>query len=178
MMTELEHYTFSPQVGIVRIPSCSYGESGGEDSVPAALDRISSALGWANEQGPLGRIIWQGARVLIKPNFVLHENQAPAGLDPLVTHPSVVRATVEAALRSGAGQVLVGDAPIQSCDLPRLLGRTGLDLWASDLMQRDSRFKGIRDFRRTVSTLVHGVRVAAEDLQPRERFVLFDLGKD
>ena len=44
-------------------------------------------------------------------------------------------------------------------------------------MALDSRFKGVRDFRRTIGVLVHGVRVAAEDVQPEDRFTLFDLGR-
>ena len=41
-------------------------------------------------------------------------------------------------------------------------------------MALDTRFKGVRDFRRTIATLVHGVRVAAEDVQPEDRFTLFE----
>ena len=44
------------------------------------------------------------------------------------------------------------------------------------LQLQDSRFKGIRDFRRTVATFVDGVRIAEENVQPEDRFVLFDLG--
>ena len=135
-------------------------------------------MGWANERGPLGNVIAPGTRVLIKPNLVLHRNEGPGGVDPLVTHPSLIRATVDAALQAGASRVLVGDAPIQGCDLPVLLRTTGLDAWASTLVKQDPRFKGIRDFRRTTCVLVRGVRVAAEHKQPLENFVLFDLGSE
>jgi len=109
---------------------------------------------------------------------VLHENRAPHGIEPLVTHPSLIRAVVDAALKSGAGEVLVGDAPIQSCDLDYLLSATELDRWAEELMGREPRFKGIRDFRRTTCALKNGVRVASENLQPEARFALFDLGQN
>ena len=71
-----------------------------------------------------------GAKVLIKPNFVLHENQGPWGIEPLVTHASLIRAAIGSALRTGASEVLVGDAPVQGCDFAALLQVTGLGDWA------------------------------------------------
>src|SRR2546428_1377761 len=56
--------------------------------------------------------------------------------------------------------------------------RMGLDWGAEEFAQQEPRFKGVRDFRRTVSTVVSGVRVATEDLQPADRFLLFDLGSE
>ena len=65
------------------------------------------ALDWNDDQrGPLGRVITQGAQVLIKPNFVLHANQGSGGIEPLITHPSLVRAVVRAALEAGAARVM------------------------------------------------------------------------
>jgi hypothetical protein len=51
----------------------------------------------------------------------------------------------------------------------------GLQTWANERSQRDRRFLGIRDFRRTTCVLVHGVRVAAENVQSADHFTLFDL---
>ncbi|MEK6302017.1 MAG: DUF362 domain-containing protein [Acidobacteriota bacterium] len=151
----------------------------GEDSMADALTQLGAHLNWHDtERGPFGSVIPRGATVLIKPNLVMHENRAGFGLAPLVTHPALICAAAEAALRAGAGQVLIGDAPLQSCDFDQLLYATGLDSWAAELMARDTRFKGIRDLRRTVCEIQNGVRVAAENLQPEERFVLFDLAGD
>lgn len=148
-----------------------------DGSVAGAVARACAALGWgAAGRGALGGVIAEGARVLVKPNFVLHENQGAWGVEPLLTHGSVVRAVVEAALEAGAGEVTVGDAPVQGCDFPRLLAATELGGWAEELSAREPRFKGVRDFRRTVSSFDGGVRRAAEGVQPEERFVLFDLG--
>lgn len=171
--------SFRPVVGIVRLPSCSYPQlSQANGPVFDALHRLAQQLQWADEQGPFGRIILPGARVLIKPNLVLHQNHGSAGIEPLITHPSLIRATVEGALRAGAAEVVVGDAPIQSCDFSALLRATGLDAWADQLAKQDARFKGIRDFRRTTCTLVHGVRIATDAAQPEDRFALFNLGKE
>jgi hypothetical protein len=122
-------------------------------------------MAWSNERGPFGRVVPAGAHVLIKPNLVLHQNEGSGGLDCLVTHSSLIQATVKAALQTEAAEILVGDAPIQGCDFDALLKNSGLGGWADAQMALDSRFKGVRDFRRTIGVLVHGVRVAAENLQ-------------
>jgi uncharacterized protein (DUF362 family) len=168
------------RVAVAQLSSDSSPEvSYAENQLSTALSRVGQMLHLDQEgRGPFGRLIPRGARVLVKPNLVVHKNQGPWGLDPLVTHPSLIRATVEAILRAEPSEVLVGDAPIQSCDFDRLLSVTGLNAWTSALMNRDSRFKGIRDFRRTTCTFVDGVRVASENLQPEDRFSLFDLGRD
>lgn len=185
-MTEnsLPNHAFSPTVGIARLPSCSYPPAGhssegkSDNPVSQALSRLADALGWSNESGPFGRIVPRGARVLIKPNLVLHQNEGPDGTDCLVTHASVIRAATEAALRTGAAEVLVGDAPIQGCDFEALVKNMGLDTWARERMAEQPRFRGVRDFRRTTCVLVHGVRVAAENLQSEDHFTLFNLGRE
>jgi uncharacterized protein (DUF362 family) len=180
-MTEnsLPTHAFSPAVGIARLPSCSYPSAEqGDNAVSQALVRLADALEWSSDEGPFGRVIPRGARVLIKPNLVLHRNDGPGGIDCLVTHASVIRAATDAALRSGAAEVLVGDAPIQGCDFDVLVKSTGLDIWSRELMSREPRFKGVRDFRRTTCVLVGGVRVASENLQSEDQFVLFDLGRE
>ena len=151
--------------------------AGGSDARREDLARLASLLGWDEEgRGAFGRVIPQGARVVVKPNLVLHENQGGGGIEPLVTDPALIRAVAEEALRAGASSVVVGDAPIQGCDFERLLDLTGLGAWAAETSARDARFTGVLDFRRTTCTFVDGVRVAMEELQPEERFVLFDLG--
>lgn len=177
MTNPLSNHTFVPKVGIAQLPSPSYPAGPESDNpVSQALSRLADALGWSDESGPFGRIVAKGARVLIKPNLVLHRNDGPGGMECLVTHASVIRAVAEAALRTPAAEVVVGDAPVQGCDFEALVKGSGLQAWADEEMRRDPRFKGPRDFRRTTCSLVHGVRVAKEDLQPKERFRLFDLG--
>ncbi len=71
---------------------------------------------------PLGEIVRPGDRVVIKPNFVLHHNAAGHGLEPVVTHPSVLRAVADyvfLALR-GDGSVTIADAPQADCDFHAL----------------------------------------------------------
>ena len=165
------------RVAGVVVPSASYDAEG---RVAAdALERLGAALGWAAPgRGAMANVIPEGARVLVKPNFVLHENQGPWGHEALITHASIVRAATDAALRAGASQVIVGDAPVQGCDFDRLMAINGLGRWAGALARQEPRFKGVRDFRRTTCVLVNGVRVSAEGLIPEDQFVLFDLGRD
>lgn len=166
-----------PRVAAAALPAAVYEDE--SDQVKKALAQVAQELGWANEeQGPFGKMIPRGARVLIKPNLVLHENQGPWGMDPVVTHASLIRAVVEGVLRAEPAEVLVGDAPLQGCDFDRLMSITGLGEWATGLMKAEPRFKGIRDFRRTTCVFVNGVRLAAEEVQTKDNFVLFDLGRN
>ncbi|HEV7891008.1 MAG TPA: DUF362 domain-containing protein [Pyrinomonadaceae bacterium] len=164
---------FDPRVASARADSYDGGE------VARALESVCAVLGWRDaSRGPLGGVVKEGARVLVKPNFVLHENQGPWGVEPLLTHGSVVRAVVEAALDAGAGEVTVGDAPVQGCDFEALLAATRLKEWSEELAAREPRFRGVRDFRRTVSRFDNGVRRAAEGVQSESLFALFDLGAE
>jgi uncharacterized protein (DUF362 family) len=175
----VSQHTFTSAVGVVRLPSYApTAEEGNDNSVDRALARLADTQGWSDERGPFSRVIPSGARVLIKPNLVLHQNEGPGGVECLTTHASIIRAVTDAALRSEAAEVLVGDAPIQGCNFDELLSNTGLGAWARRLMIEEPRFRGLRDFRRTTCVLVHGVRVAAENLQSEDRFVLFDLGSE
>lgn len=167
---------------VLEDPRVALADCGGYDErVPAALWRLAKELGWADGSTVFGNVIRPGAKVLVKPNMVLHANElrgGRGGFEELVTHGSVVKAVVEAALASGAGQVQIGDAPLQSCDFPVLLERMGLTAWDAELKRREPRYAGIQDFRRTVCVVRAGVRSAVEDLQPLDNFRLFDLGRD
>lgn len=169
---------FEATLALVEATPDAYREESGE-TVARAVARLGSLLGWAREgRGPFGELIKPGARVLIKPNFVLHHNQGDGGMDPMITHQSVVKAVAHAALQSEAAEVMVGDAPIQTCDFSALLEKTGLGAWSESLTKTDARFKGVKDFRRTTAQYVNGVRVAEENKLPEEDFVLFDLGAE
>jgi uncharacterized protein (DUF362 family) len=148
------------------------------DTVRAAVRRVAAVLGWhASGGGAFGAVIPDGATVLIKPNWVLHENQAGHGVEALLTHAQLIRTVVEEVLSSGAARVTVGDAPLQACDFEKLIGRTRLGDWAERLTAHDPRFTGIEDFRRTTCVVRDGVRTAYEDLRPESDFVLFDLAE-
>lgn len=171
---------FKSGLALAKVASSAYAEEAGAESVLAsAVQRLASELGWnATGKGPFGALIKPGARVLIKPNWVLHHNQGDGGMEPMITHHSIIKAVVKAVLQADPAEVVVGDAPIQTCDFAKLVETGDLMAWAGALTKADSRFKGIKDFRRTTSQYVNGVRVADENLLPEDEFVLFDLGGD
>lgn len=173
--TELWH---DPRVALVELPSTSPGKLG-EREASRGLDRLAEILGWEDGKfGPFGGVIPSGARVVVKPNWVMHENQGPWGIKPLLTDACIIRAVVEGVLRAEPSAVLLGDAPIQGCDFDRLLTATSLGAWAERLTTSEPRFKGIRDFRRTKCVFRNGIRVAFEDQLPLDQFILFDLGSE
>ncbi|MEY8337956.1 DUF362 domain-containing protein [Lachnospiraceae bacterium 62-35] len=118
-------------------PSCSYPEypfqdiSKEENAVYSMVRNGFYQLGLDREKygtkdwNPLGDYIQTGDTVLLKPNWVMHENPEPLyhDLDCLVTHPSLIRAIVDYVYiaLNGTGKVIVADAPMQECDLPSLL---------------------------------------------------------
>ena len=176
MKSQMQGSLHDTRVAVSRLSAAGYESNG---AIASALFHIGEMLGWSEEKrGELGKIIPPGARVLVKPNFVLHENEGEWGMEPMVTHASLIRAVTDAVLRAGPSEVLVGDAPVQRCDFAELLRITGLDVWSDEQTASDSRFIGIRDFRRTVCTVENGMRVADENQIPLDRFVLFDLGND
>lgn len=178
MQRDFQRSIKDKRVSAVKL-AARYPADEGENEIWRAIRRNAENLGWADAaRGAFGRMIREGARVLIKPNFVLHKNQGRDGLLPLVTHQSIVKAVVAEVLKADPSQVAVGDAPIQSCDFAELLRLTKLDEWASELQKREPRFKGIIDFRRTVGTVKNGVRSAQENRRAAENYVLFNLGED
>ncbi|HEY0100190.1 MAG TPA: DUF362 domain-containing protein [Pyrinomonadaceae bacterium] len=167
------------KTGAPRYPSGERAATSGANEISSALARLARLLGWGDEEsGAFSKLIPRGARVLVKPNFVMHANQCADGIEPLVTHESLVRAVVEALLQTEAAEVSIGDAPVQGCDFAALLRETKLGEWSDELRRRESRFRGIRDFRRTIAVFRDGVRVASENLRDESEFTLFDLGRE
>lgn len=114
------------------------------------------------EWNPLGDLITPGMRVLIKPNWVREFNAGGSDdVSCMYTHPSVLRAVLEYvfkalsktghACRPGdwSGEVVVGDAPLQSCNLPRLLAESGVSQLVGHL-GADGKRVAVRDFRLTL----------------------------
>lgn len=175
----MKEFLTSSTVAVSRVAApSSAGAVFSDRSIHEALTRLADARGWSLDSGQLSRVVFRNARVLVKPNLVLHQNEGTGGLACVVTNPGLIQAVVRACLDAGASEVIVGDAPIQGCDFELLLRNTGLKAWAEALKQAETRFGGIVDFRRTSCSVVGGVRFPSENLRPLDKFVLFDLGKD
>lgn len=152
-----------------------------DQEIRECVRALAASLGWgarSTDESAFAAVVPEGARVVVKPNWVLHTNRGPWNNEPLVTHGSVVRAVVEEALRSRAGRVAVGDAPIQECDFPALLNNSGVTDWANTLRNTNARFVGPLDFRRTKAVDRDGVHVSTKDAVSLDQFVLFDLGPE
>ena len=80
------------------------------------------------EWNPLGAYVRRGDKVVIKPNFVLHEFGAQKGANCLTTHGSVLRAVLDYVyLATGQdGRIVIADAPLQGADFERVVSKAGL----------------------------------------------------
>jgi len=87
---------------------------------------------------PLSEIIKRGQSVLIKPNLVHHLHLGGGDYQAVVTHPSLVRCTLDyvALALQGEGEITVGDAPLQSADFSEILAKTSLDEICQDAARR------------------------------------------
>jgi uncharacterized protein (DUF362 family) len=80
------------------------------------------------EWNPLRRYIRPKDRVVIKPNFVLHEFGVQEGANCLTTHGSVIRAVLDYAhLAAGSeGRICIADAPLQGADFRKVISQAGM----------------------------------------------------
>lgn len=111
------------------------------------------------EWNPLGEIIHHGDYVLLKPNMVLHENHIKEnGTECLITHPSIVRAVLDFVVIAlhGTGHIVVGDAPLQSCDFDKLIQEQGYLEIVEFYHKRGIEIE-LRDFRLVKSQVNHGI---------------------
>ncbi|MCU0618701.1 MAG: DUF362 domain-containing protein [Gemmatimonadaceae bacterium] len=180
-------------VGVARAPEARYGRTraieapelpGGiaDDVALITFRALLLDLGLDAERAgtaqwnPLGALIAPGARVVVKPNWVLHENQGGHGLDPLLTHTSVLDAVLAYLALAAPARVIVGDAPVQGCRFDLLRVSMGIDA----LIDRH-RARGLpveaRDFRRTVLLGRHGDPQVATS-RGDDDYVLYDLGTE
>jgi uncharacterized protein (DUF362 family) len=139
------------------------------------LDRANQGT---TRWNPLGEFIPPASKIAIKPNWVHHAPRGPASLDALITHTSVIQAVLEYVALTRPRVIMIGDAPLQSCDFGALYKAASLGA-----LEHWGRERGltlsIADFRRTINP---GGRTAGgerqSDVRALDQFVLFDLGED
>ena len=127
--------------------------------------------GW----NPFGDLVGPGARVTLKPNWVLHYNQSGGSLDCLITHPSVIEAVAQYAALNRPALITIGDAPLQGCDFAKLIESCGVKEIARNIEEQFGVACRVVDFRRTV---LEGVTLGShreEGRRPESDYVLFDL---
>lgn len=145
----------------------------------AVREAIQSAmreagLGHHDSACPLTDIIVPGATVLLKPSWVLHRHQSGKTMDCMVTHPAFIEVVLDEVLATKPGRVIIGDAPIQSCQFDVVAPPQ----WIARLKAKTEARVEFMDFRRhrvMRSDLADGV---LENARSEDRYVLFDLGQD
>lgn len=169
-------------------PSVSYPEYAGPvasapNEVYEAVRQVLADLGLDRDRvgrsdwNPIGALVPAGAKIVIKPNWVLHRNERPGGgTDELISHASVLRALLDYAWLARPREIVVGDAPIQVCDF-HALQRLGFSAVA-DYFAASGRAIRVKDFRRTVMVREATRARVAEDLVPLDEFVEVDIGRD
>lgn len=125
---------------------------------------------------PIGDLVPPGARILIKPNWVLHANEGPGGTDCLITHASILRAVIDYALLAKPSSLIVGDAPVQVCRFDELLA-LGFDRVADWYRSRGEPLE-VKDFRRTIAVRESGELRVQKELHPLDKYCLIDLGPE
>jgi uncharacterized protein (DUF362 family) len=115
---------------------------------------------------PLGKFIKPGSFVVIKPNWVNHVNPIEIHISALISHSSLIRVILDYVLiaLNGSGQVIIGDAPIQSCDFDALIRKSKIDEVVSFLKKRTSTSIEIIDFRKEKMISKHGTYKRIENL--------------
>jgi uncharacterized protein (DUF362 family) len=151
-------------------PEYQFATGGRPNPVCAALRQLFVAmkLDWQNcgsaSWNPLGEVLRPGDRVVVKPNLVYHEHYERGELNWVVTDPRLVRAVCDYVLLAigDEGELVVGDAPLQSADWDLLLSRTGIDKLPAFYAKRGYRVQ-LRDFR-----TMHTVNVRGLKCKPRK----------
>jgi uncharacterized protein (DUF362 family) len=126
---------------------------------------------------PLAEFVSAGARVVVKPNWVLHYNKSGEGLDCLVTHPSLIEAMLQYLHLARPGRVTVGDAPVQSCNFAKLRAACGLDRMVEGFRSRGMNIE-LADFRNTILAGETLGSPREANVRPAASYVLFDLKDD
>lgn len=92
-------------------------------SPPRLMEFVRNGLGLPSQSG-----VPAASMVVLKPNWVSHTNPLGHSPESLVTHPAIIEAvaTVVAETLAPGATIVIGDAPVQSCDFDALLKLNGI----------------------------------------------------
>jgi uncharacterized protein (DUF362 family) len=180
-MTPLPQHVF-----VLKTGRNSYGSLLGQDRFPEGealneLVRLSHSRG----SDPFTATIKPGDHVVIKPNLV--RNWHPDGRDlySVITHPTVIRATVDQVYRAlrGEGRITIADAPMGDADFDALLDVTGLPQIADYYRHKygfEIEIRDLRKFRYRIQTNAGGYKHEVASLLPGDPdgYCLVDLGPE
>lgn len=131
------------------------------------------------EWNPLGEIIEPGCKVVLKPNLVMDFNASKEGTDCLFTQPSFLAPVLEYTIIAlkGKGMITIGDAPMQECNLDKLLDQSGyremlsffINSYSSEMLKIE-----LVDFRE-LTTVVEKSGVLKQSIRKDARGIIVDL---
>ena len=120
------------------------------------------------------KTLLQGKRVLIKPNWVIHDQKDEDSLC-LRTSDNFVLALVELLLESKPGSIIIGDAPVQGCNWDKMISKEFIKT-INELSVHHSIPIEIKDFRRV--TFDPSQNNPELERHPLSDYTIFDMGKD
>lgn len=152
-------------------PEYRFGPLGRNNPVYPLVRNLFRAMGLdavrygTPEWNPLGELVRPGGRVTVKPNLVYHEHYEGGKLHWVVTDPRIIRAVCDYALLAVGreGEVILGDAPLQSADWDLICERLGLRSLPG-LYERAGYRLSLRDFRTMRSVNVRGLKCSPRPL--------------
>lgn len=174
---------YSPHI---RYPEYPYSEDTLSHSENNAYDMVRSTLHGMGldadhyntlEWNPLGDLVGPERRILLKPNWVRHYNSV-GSIECMITHPSVVRCLLDYCVIAKAKEIVLGDAPVQGCDINELWQQGGYQPLLKFIDEQDIPVV-VKDFRRTIAVpKISGAYIQENNSNLQSEDVLeFDLGK-
>lgn len=142
------------------------------------LLRLDEAHMHTKEWNPFGEFISEGDCVLIKPNLVQDRNNNPhGGVECLYTQPSVLAPIIDFALKAlnGTGRIVIGDAPMQECQLDSLVRESGYDKLIEFYQEKGYAIELI-DFRKDKSQFK--LRINHRSLDESVKGITVNLGEE
>ena len=127
---------------------------------------LDAARAGRADWNPLGDWLRPGETVVVKPNLVHHRHYRGGKLHWVITDPRLIRAVCDYAARAvgSQGQVILGDAPLQSADWEALLEVSGLERLPAFYARQGYRLR-LADFRMLATTDVKGVKLEPRALE-------------
>lgn len=133
-----------------------------------------------SDWNPLSELIHEGDTVLIKPNWVMHcdYSNPDQSLDCIVTHAAVIRAVIDYVYLGlkGTGRIILGDAPLQSCEFDVLMERAHVNK-VKEFYARKNLNLEVMDFRQFTSVrrgeIIKDVNQANH---PDSEYITVDMG--
>src|SRR5579862_8175483 len=97
-------------------------------------------------------------RILVKPNWVRHEEDPAFPIEAMVTNSSLIETVIEACLAKypAVEEITVGDVPLQGCDWSKLMRQAGIDRLMRKYNSRESPRIRFVDLRRELAVVTDG----------------------